>query len=112
MDSELYEGWDGEKWYAQFVMRQLNPDMGVVGVAIGLAGEVGEILELIKKDQWHGVPMDKAKMVKELGDAKFYLTALQELIGTSSERVAHTNFDKIKARYPAGFVKGGGVRGE
>ena len=46
--------------------------------AIGLAGEVGEVTELIKKSfcrvsgEIGYKPLDRGRMVKELGDVMFY----------------------------------------
>jgi NTP pyrophosphatase (non-canonical NTP hydrolase) len=67
-------------------------------------------MELIKKDQFHGKPYTTDLLVKELGDVLYYLTALCELHGTTLEHVAEVNNAKLRARYPEGFVTGGGNR--
>jgi NTP pyrophosphatase (non-canonical NTP hydrolase) len=70
---------------------------------LGLAGEVGEAVELIKKHLYHGKPLDRAKVVKELGDVAWYLMFLADAVGSSLEEVALTNNAKLRERYPNGF---------
>lgn len=77
---------------------------------LGLAGEVGEVVELIKKDRFQGQPLDRDKLCKELGDVLWYLTDLAAQNGLTLQQVAETNSAKLRARYPNGFVPGGGVR--
>jgi NTP pyrophosphatase (non-canonical NTP hydrolase) len=82
----------------------------VEGHALGLAGESGEVCDLIKKWRYHGVGYDRDAMKKELGDVLWYLTALAADHGFSLDGIAQLNIEKLKARYPDGFVKGGGIR--
>jgi NTP pyrophosphatase (non-canonical NTP hydrolase) len=79
---------------------------------LGLSGETGELSEALKKGMFHGLPdqMSKDKIKKELGDVLYYLTKAADLFGLSLEDVADTNNKKLQARYPNGFVPGGGVR--
>ncbi len=102
--------WDDE--YANFVFSRLNPEMDNFGIAGGLCGEAGEVIELFKKDKYHGVPLDPQKALKELGDALFYLTGLGNRLGYTLFDIAEANQKKLEARYPNGFVKGGGIRHE
>lgn len=44
--------------------------------ALGLAGEVGEVVDLLKKSWGHGHPLDSDKLKKELGDSLWYVVAL------------------------------------
>jgi NTP pyrophosphatase (non-canonical NTP hydrolase) len=77
---------------------------------LGLAGESGEVADLLKKHLLHGVPFDRSALVKELGDVLWYLAAIAEDHGVTLDEVAQTNVAKLRARYPEGFVLGGGVR--
>jgi NTP pyrophosphatase (non-canonical NTP hydrolase) len=79
-------------------------------LALGLCGEAGEVAELVKKSVGHGVPFDQSKIKKELGDVLWYLTQLAAAHGISLQEVATANVDKLRARYPQGFILGGGVR--
>lgn len=48
-----------------------NADMYEL-MALGLIGETGEVVDLIKKHKFHGVPMDVEKLKKEVGDCLWY----------------------------------------
>jgi NTP pyrophosphatase (non-canonical NTP hydrolase) len=81
-----------------------------LNAALGLAGESGEVCELIKKERFQGRAYDPAKMLEELGDVLWYLDCMAEVHGFTLDDVAAVNVDKLRKRYPAGFVKGGGLR--
>lgn len=79
--------------------------------ALGLAGECGEVAELVKKAVFHDVGIDRDKLLKELGDVSWYVAALaSKLKAALGDDVLQPNIDKLKARYPGGFVAGGGIR--
>lgn len=46
--------------------------------ALGLVGETGEVVDLIKKHIGHSHPLDRVKLVKELGDVEWYMEALRQ----------------------------------
>lgn len=79
-------------------------------VALGLAGEAGEVCDLIKKIGWHGKIANADDMAHELGDVLWYLQKLAQRYGFTLEQVAQMNVDKLQKRYPNGFVEGGGIR--
>ncbi len=70
---------------------------------LGVAGEAGEVADLVKKFVGHGHALDKTKLVKELGDVLWYLSALCTLNGLTLADVAKTNVAKLQLRYPEGF---------
>lgn len=71
--------------------------------ALGVAGEAGEVADLIKKHVGHGHPLDRAKVVKELGDVLWYVAVLAHQVDATLEEVAGANVAKLRARYPEGF---------
>lgn len=71
--------------------------------AVGLAGEAGEVLELIKKGMFHQQGIDHQKMKKELGDVLWYVAALATDMGLTLEEIMQHNIDKLKARFPDGW---------
>lgn len=77
---------------------------------MGLAGEVGEYVDLVKKEVHHGVAAPREKKLKELGDALWYITYAISIEESTLEEVAAMNAEKLAARYPGGFVLGGGIR--
>lgn len=76
---------------------------------LGLAGESGEVVELIKKAVFHGHDLDRLKLRKELGDVLWYLAAIATMCGLDLDDVAEGNISKLKARYPDGFDKAASV---
>jgi NTP pyrophosphatase (non-canonical NTP hydrolase) len=71
--------------------------------ALGIAGEAGEVADLVKKHVGHGHPLDREKLAKELGDVLWYVAGLATEIGVSLESVARGNLEKLAKRYPNGF---------
>jgi NTP pyrophosphatase (non-canonical NTP hydrolase) len=71
--------------------------------ALGLAGEAGEVIELIKKHLYHGRDLPADKLLLELGDVLWYVTYTADALGLTLEDVARTNNQKLRARYPQGF---------
>jgi NTP pyrophosphatase (non-canonical NTP hydrolase) len=81
-----------------------------LNAGLGLVGEAGEVTELLKKTYFHGQDLDREKLKSELGDVLFYLDWLARLHGMTLGEVADANISKLTARYPRGFVDGGGKR--
>ena len=70
--------------------------------ALGLPGEVGELLEHIKKDrrpEVHRKPLNGDLFLKEAGDVLWYLTRLVADNGYSMEDVANINIQKLNKRH-------------
>jgi NTP pyrophosphatase (non-canonical NTP hydrolase) len=80
----------------------------VLNASLGLAGEMGELIELIKKEWFHGKYIYPEDVLKEIGDVLFYLSWLANLKGFTLEQAATANIEKLMIRYPEGFVMGGG----
>lgn len=75
--------------------------------SLGLGGEIGELLNVVKKHIYHGHIREEvdAKISDEVGDLLWYITMLLELFNLSLEDVAENNIAKLKNRYPGGFSK-------
>lgn len=67
--------------------------------AMGLAGESGEVVDLLKKVLFHGKELDELKLVSELGDVLWYLVALCQKFGLSIEEVMTSNIAKLQQRH-------------
>ena len=67
--------------------------------ALGLAGEVGEVLDDIKKREYHRryIPMSHTK--EELGDVMWYVANVCSELGFNLQEVMEENITKLKARY-------------
>lgn len=85
-------------------MKDKAKDELLAMVGLGLTGEAGECVDLLKKHLFHGHPLDVAKLKKEIGDVLWYVAALASLVALPLEEVAIENIEKLKARYPDGFT--------
>ena len=72
-------------------------------MCMGLAGETGEVIDLMKKHLYHGHDLRLDKVQEELGDVLWYVAGLCEVLGLSMADVAQANVNKLCARYPEGF---------
>lgn len=80
-----------------------DPTIALATFGLGIAGEAGEVADLIKKHIGHGHPLDVEKVKKELGDVLWYVAAVAWACGVTLDDVAHANVAKLRARYPDGF---------
>ena len=78
--------------------------------SLGLAGEAGEVANLVKKWAWHNGPLSPDQMADELADVLWYVADLASAMGLDLEAVALGNVEKLQRRYPAGFTADGGIR--
>ena len=93
--------------YQKLAMTTLNPELSrkdvLINGVMGLCGEAGEAIDIVKKHLHQGHELDKDKLVKELGDIAWYLAETATALDVSLEDVLERNIDKLKARYPEGF---------
>lgn len=76
--------------------------MALNGV-LGLAGESGECVDMMKKHLFQGHPLEVEHMAKELGDVAWYLAVTAYAIGYDLETILRMNVEKLRKRYPDGF---------
>lgn len=93
--------------YQSRAMRTLNPALNerdvLINGVMGLCGEAGEAIDLVKKHLAQGHPLEKERLAKELGDIAWYLAETATAIGYDLDTVLLMNLDKLQARYPDGF---------
>ena len=70
---------------------------------MGLNGEAGECIDILKKYFYQGHELDKEKLIDELGDVLWYIAETCEGIGVTMEEIAKRNIEKLRKRYPHGF---------
>jgi NTP pyrophosphatase (non-canonical NTP hydrolase) len=94
--------------YQKLAMTTLNPALSPKDVLIngvmGLCGESGEAIDLVKKHLAQGHELDREKLARELGDVAWYLAETATAIGYPLEEILQMNIDKLRARYPEGFA--------
>lgn len=93
--------------YQKLAMTTLNPKLDKKDVLIngvmGLCGESGETIDIVKKHLAQGHELDKDKIIDELGDVAWYLAETAYALDTDLETVLTKNIEKLKKRYPEGF---------
>lgn len=93
--------------YQKQAMTTINPALSkrdaLVNSVMGLCGEAGEAMELVKKWLYHGHPLDQNQLASELGDVAWYLAEAAAALEVPLEDILQANLDKLKARYPDGF---------
>lgn len=83
--------------------KSLTPFQQLENGIMGLNGEAGECIDILKKHLFQGHELDKEHIAKELGDIAWYLALSAKAIGYDLETILQMNVDKLCARYPDGF---------
>lgn len=81
-----------------------SKDAEILDWAMGLGGESGEVLELIKHQMFSNEKVDRMKLCKELGDVLWYVTALATSYDLSMQEVMDFNKLKLFHRYENGYT--------
>ena len=93
--------------YQTLAMRTLNPELGkrdvLINGVMGLCGESGEAIDIVKKHLAQGHALDREALIKELGDVAWYLAETAYALDVLLEDVLERNIAKLRARYPDGF---------
>ena len=78
--------------YQKKAMTTLNPELDKKDVLIngvmGLCGESGEAIDIVKKWMAHGHELDKEHLAKELGDIAWYLAEAATALDMDLEDIA------------------------
>ena len=98
MDSQEYS-----KLARRLIDRSLPAEQQMLNAALGLAGESGEIADLVKKYHFHGHTNEVDKIVLELGDLLWYVQQMCYALNVTMHDVMIRNIDKLERRYPNGF---------
>ena len=73
---------------------------------MGMSGESGEALDIVKKIIFQGHELNEATkehLIRELGDVLWYVATTAEALDVPLETVMQVNVDKLRARYPMAF---------
>lgn len=87
---------------ADIVATLTAEDAHSLHMAVGIAGEAGELLDAVKKAAIYRKPIDRANVVEELGDLEFYMEGLRQGLGITRQEVLDHNIDKLSKRYSSG----------
>ncbi|MEK6459556.1 nucleoside triphosphate pyrophosphohydrolase family protein [Heyndrickxia faecalis] len=91
-------------------MPSIYNDQAKANYALGLCGEAGEVVDLIKKEVFHGHQEEPEKVKNELGDLMHYVAGVATIYGWTLEEVCAANIKKLLIRYPNGFNSSDSIR--
>lgn len=93
--------------YQKLAMTTLNPALSkkdvLINSVMGLCGESGEAIDIVKKWLAQGHELDREHLANELGDIAWYLAEAATALDLDLEDILQANIDKLKKRYPDGF---------
>ncbi len=93
--------------YQELAMTTLNPALDkrdvLINSVMGLCGESGEAIDIVKKWLAQGHELDKEHLAKELGDIAWYLAECAYALDIPLEDILAANIEKLKKRFPDGF---------
>ena len=93
--------------YQKLAMTTLNPELSkkdvLINAVMGLCGESGEAIDIVKKWLAQGHDLDREKLARELGDVAWYLAEAATALDMDLETILQGNLDKLAKRYPDGF---------
>ncbi|MBV6623656.1 MAG: nucleoside triphosphate pyrophosphohydrolase family protein [Rivularia sp. (in: Bacteria)] len=105
---------DADKYQERVFEFGIYPNKGNNWIypCIGLAGETGEVSELIKRLIRDGNSIldeeSREKLKLELGDVAWYVAVLAKELGLSFNDVLEANIQKLENRRAKGTLKGNG----
>lgn len=100
--------------YQRAAMRTAGDDRGsyLLNGVMGLCGEAGEVIDLVKKHLYQGHDLDKEALILECGDCAWYLALIMSAIDCKMGDMLVKNIRKLEDRYPAGFDKARSIHRE
>ena len=75
-----------------------------VHMVMGMSTEVGELVDVFKKNLAYKKPVDWVNVKEEIGDLMWYVANFCTKNNIDLEQIMQTNIDKLKARYPEKFT--------
>jgi|TARA_R110000737_G_scaffold341193_1_gene364712 NTP pyrophosphatase (non-canonical NTP hydrolase) len=83
------------------VLSLTNDQAHLLHMAVGIAGEAGELLDAVKKHVIYNKSLDVVNIVEELGDLEFYMEGLRQSdkVGVSRDATLRMNKEKLSKRY-------------
>lgn len=93
--------------YQKKAMSFLNPNLNekdiLINGVMGLCGESGEVIDIVKKHLAQGHELNKNKVIEELGDVLWYVAEIAYVLNVDLEDVFEENINKLSKRYSNGF---------
>ncbi len=75
----------------------------LINGALGLAGECGEIVDIIKKHTQFNKELNTQELKEELGDLMWYVAIILQDINSDFDEIMAINEQKLRLRFPNSF---------
>lgn len=92
-----------QKLAARTINHDLDASQQLLNGCMGLCGEAGEVIDILKKHLAQGHSLDCEKIKDELGDVMWYVAQTATALNIDLDDVAIYNISKLGKRYPVGF---------
>ena len=86
----------------EILVEMKSAEAHLVHMAMGVAGESGELLDAIKKAAIYRKPLDRENVLEECGDLLFYIQGVLNYYSVPMEEVIELNRLKLLKRYSEG----------
>ena len=91
---------------------ELSKDELLLNGVMGLCGEAGECIDLVKKARFQGHELVKKDLMLEVSDVLWYAALVSYALDLPLSDVMQANIDKLKDRYPEKFDKARSIHRE
>lgn len=90
---------------ALITVARLSETDTILMCALGLAGESGEIVDVLKKHYFHHADntLDYNKIIDEMGDLLWYMSVMCSMLGITMNEVMERNIEKLSVRHGGTF---------
>lgn len=82
---------------------ELDYGQKVDNMVYGMIGELGEVVDLLKKAKYQGHEISRTKLAYEIGDLLWYVVNLATLHELDIRLILQMNHSKLLMRYPIEF---------
>lgn len=92
--------------YQALSMRTMRSDTiknTLLNCSLGMSGETGEVVDLVKKFAFQGHELNEPKIKEEIGDVLFYIANMCTALEISMQEAMEENVAKLEKRFPNGF---------
>ena len=73
-------------------------------MCMGLAGEIGEVIDIMKKHIYQGKELDITDVIEEIGDVLWYIANFCNVNNITMDECMESNIKKLRERFPNGFT--------
>jgi NTP pyrophosphatase (non-canonical NTP hydrolase) len=106
-DIDQYSQFVDDMWFSTGDTKGVLNERDFRIMETGLPGEVGEVMEIIKKEVRDGT-INREGLKKELGDVAYYWARICTAYGFKPSEVLQGNYDKLQSRSVNGTLRGSG----